>query len=49
MLQLIAAANMKQGDVAFAVSYEGRSRNIVDANANCKRDGSRNHLYYQDE
>ena len=22
---------MKQGDVAFAVSYEGRSRNIVDA------------------
>ena len=31
MLQLIAAANMKQGDVAFAVSYEGRSRNIVDA------------------
>lgn len=31
MLQLIAAATIKPGDVAFAVSYEGRSRNIVNA------------------
>lgn len=31
MLQLIAASNLKPDDVAFAVSYEGRSRNIVNA------------------
>ena len=31
VLQLNAAANLKPGDVAFAISYEGRSRNVVEA------------------
>lgn len=31
MLQMVAAGNMQAGDVAFAVSYEGRSRNVVEA------------------
>lgn len=30
-LQMVTAANMGPGDVAFAVSYEGRSRNVVEA------------------
>lgn len=29
MMQMLTAANMGPGDVAFAVSYEGRSRNVV--------------------
>lgn len=31
MLQYMAADNLKPGDVALAVSYEGRSRNVVQA------------------
>lgn len=29
--QLIAAVNLERGDVAFAVSYEGRSKNVIEA------------------
>lgn len=39
-LQLVAAANMGPGDVAFAVSYEGRSRNVVEAMRIAKQNGA---------
>ena len=31
MLQMITASNMSQGDVAIAISYDGRSKNVVEA------------------
>ncbi|MGN0405801.1 MAG: MurR/RpiR family transcriptional regulator [Bariatricus sp.] len=31
MLQMITAGNMKKDDVAIAISYEGRSKNVVEA------------------
>lgn len=40
MLQYVAADNMGPGDVALAVSYEGRSRNIVQAMQIAKRRGA---------
>lgn len=38
--QLVAAANIKPGDVAFSVSYEGRSRNVVEAMKIAKERGA---------
>ncbi len=40
MLQFTAADNMGPGDVALAVSYEGRSRNVVQAMKIAKRRGA---------
>lgn len=40
VFQLIDAGNMRPGDVAFAVSYEGRSRNIVNAMRVAKEQGA---------
>lgn len=31
MLQMITASNMTKGDVAIAISYDGRSKNVVEA------------------
>lgn len=31
MLQMITASNMSKGDVAIAISYDGRSKNVVEA------------------
>lgn len=31
MLQMITASNMSRGDVAIAISYDGRSKNVVEA------------------
>lgn len=31
MLQMITASNMQKGDVAIAVSYDGRSKNVIEA------------------
>lgn len=38
--QLVAAANIKPEDVAFSVSYEGRSRNVVEAMKIAKERGA---------
>lgn len=38
--QLVAAANIRPGDVAFSVSYEGRSRNVVEAMKIAKERGA---------
>ena len=38
--QLVAAANIKPGDVAFSVSYEGRSRNVVESMKIAKERGA---------
>lgn len=40
MLQMITASNMRKNDVAIAVSYEGRSRNVVDAMKIAKERGA---------
>lgn len=40
MMQLMTAANLKPVDVAFAVSYEGRSRNVVQAMRIAKEQGA---------
>ncbi len=40
VLQFNAAANLKPGDVAFAISYEGRSRNVVEAMRIAKEQGA---------
>ncbi len=40
MLQMMAAGSLGVGDIAFAVSYEGRSRTIVDAMAIAKSLGA---------
>lgn len=40
MLQYVAADNMGPGDVALAVSYEGRSRNVVQSMQIAKRRGA---------
>lgn len=40
MLQMITASNMSSQDVAIAVSYEGRSQNVVRAFKIAKTDGS---------
>lgn len=40
MLQLVTAGNMTEGDVAIAISYEGRSRNIVDSMKLAKQNGA---------
>lgn len=40
MLQYMTADNMEPGDVALAVSYEGRSRNVVQAMKIAKRRGA---------
>ena len=41
MLQLITAGNMTAQDVAIAVSYEGRSRNVIRALKIAKQNGSK--------
>ncbi len=40
MMQFTRANNMSSGDVALAVSYEGRSRNVVQAMAIAKKRGA---------
>lgn len=40
MLQMIAASNLTKHDVAIAVSYEGRSKNVVDAMKIAKQRGA---------
>ena len=40
MLQMITASNLTKNDVAIAVSYEGRSRNVVDAMKIAKQRGA---------
>lgn len=40
VMQLTAAGNLRRGDVAFAVSYEGRSRNVVEAMKVAKEAGA---------
>lgn len=40
MLQLAEAGNMSEGMVALAISYEGRSRNIVEAMKIAKQNGA---------
>ncbi|MBQ7371269.1 MAG: MurR/RpiR family transcriptional regulator [Blautia sp.] len=40
MMQFMRANNMKPGDVALAVSYEGRSRNVVQAMSIAKKRGA---------
>lgn len=40
MLQLVTAGNMKKDDVAIAISYEGRSQNIVQAMRIAKQSGA---------
>lgn len=40
MLQLVAAGNMTKNDVAIAVSYEGRSKNVVEAMRVAKKAGA---------
>ncbi len=40
MMQFTRANNLKSGDVALAVSYEGRSRNVVQAMAIAKKRGA---------
>ena len=40
MLQMITASNLTKEDVAIAVSYEGRSRNVVDAMKIAKERGA---------
>ncbi|MDD3140097.1 MAG: MurR/RpiR family transcriptional regulator [Lachnospiraceae bacterium] len=40
MLQLVTAGNMKPGDVAIAISYEGRSKNVVQAMKIAKLSGA---------
>lgn len=40
MLQMIAASNLTKNDVAVAVSYDGRSRNVVEAMKIAKQRGA---------
>ena len=40
MLQMIAASNMTKNDVAIAVSYEGRTKNVVEAMKIAKQRGA---------
>lgn len=40
MLQLVTAGNMKKEDVAIAISYEGRSQNVVQAMRIAKQSGA---------
>ncbi|MGN1141051.1 MAG: MurR/RpiR family transcriptional regulator [Oliverpabstia sp.] len=40
MLQMITAGNMTEDDVAVAISYEGRSKNVVDAMKTAKQRGA---------
>lgn len=40
MCQLLTAANLGPGDIAFAVSYEGRSRNVIEAMRVAKAKGA---------
>lgn len=40
MLQNVAAGNMKPGDVAISISYEGRSKNVVQAMRIAKQSGA---------
>ncbi|SCP98622.1 MurR/RpiR family transcriptional regulator [Anaerobium acetethylicum] len=40
MLQLVVAGNMTEDDVAIAVSYEGRSKNIVECMKIAKQNGA---------
>ena len=40
MMQMITASNLTRNDVAIAVSYEGRSRNVVDAMKIAKQRGA---------
>lgn len=40
MLQMITASNLTKNDVAIAVSYEGRSRNVVEAMKIAKQRGA---------
>lgn len=40
MLQMIAASNLTKNDVAIAVSYEGRSKNVVEAMKIAKQRGA---------
>jgi RpiR family carbohydrate utilization transcriptional regulator len=40
MLQLVAAGNMTKDDVAIAISYEGRSKNVVEAMRIAKQMGA---------
>ena len=41
VMQLIEASNMKEGDVAIVISYEGRSRNIINAMRVTKERGAK--------
>ncbi len=41
MLQLVTAGNMKPGDTAIAISYEGRSKNVVQAMKIAKQAGAK--------
>ncbi len=40
MLQMITASNMSKGDVAIAISYDGRSKNVVQALKIAKKMGA---------
>lgn len=40
VMQLNSAANLEPGDVAFAISYEGRSRNVLEAMKVAKERGA---------
>lgn len=40
MLQMITASNMSKGDVAIAISYDGRSKNVVEALRIAKKMGA---------
>lgn len=40
MLQLATAGNMTKDDVAIAISYEGRSRNVIDCMKTAKENGA---------
>jgi len=40
MLQMITACNMSKGDVAIAISYDGRSKNVVEALKIAKKMGA---------
>lgn len=41
VMQLVEASNMKPGDVAIVISYEGRSRNVVNAMRVAKERGAK--------
>lgn len=40
MLQMVAAGNLTEADVAIAISYEGRSKNVVEAMKIAKEQGA---------